>query len=87
MVSMTVTLNNKSGLHARPASLFTKEAAKYQAAVKVIKDGQEYNAKSILSVLSMGAAQGTELTITAEGEDEEQALKALKELFDQNFGE
>ena len=87
MVSFTATLNNKSGLHARPANLFAKEAAKYQASIKVIKDGQEYNAKSILSVLSMGATQGTELTVVADGEDEELALKALKELFDQNFGE
>jgi phosphocarrier protein HPr len=87
MVSMNVIIGNKSGLHARPANLFTAEAAKHKASVKVLKNGKEYNAKSIFAVLSMGAAQGTELTIVADGEDEEQALKALKALFDQNFGE
>jgi phosphocarrier protein HPr len=87
MVSMNVILGNKSGLHARPANLFTAEAAKHKATLKVIKNGKEYNAKSIFAVLGMGATQGTQLTIVAEGEGEEQALEGLKVLFDQNFGE
>ena len=87
MVSLGLILDNKSGLHARPANLFTKEAAKYRSSIKVFKGGKEYNAKSIFSVLSMGATQGTELTIVADGEDEELAIKALKDLFEQNFGE
>jgi phosphotransferase system HPr (HPr) family protein len=87
MVSLNVILGNKSGLHARPANLFTKEAAKYKASVTVIKDGKKYNAKSIFAVLGMGATQGTELTVVADGEDEELAMKSLKDLLDQNFGE
>jgi phosphocarrier protein len=87
MVSLNLILDNKSGLHARPANLFTTEAAKYKSSVKVLKNGKEYNAKSIFSVLSMGATLGTELTIVVDGEDEELAIKALKDLFDQNFGE
>lgn len=87
MISMKVILGNKSGLHARPANLFTAEAAKHKASVKVLKNGKEYNAKSIFAVLSMGATQGTELTIVVDGDDEELAMKGLKVLFDQNFGE
>jgi phosphotransferase system HPr (HPr) family protein len=87
MISLDLVLGNKSGLHARPANLFTREAAKYKAVIKVLKNEKEYNAKSIFSVLSMGASQGTKLTIVADGEDEELAISALKGLFEQNFGE
>lgn len=79
MTSITVTITNKTGLHARPANLFTNEASKYKSKIMVIKDGNEYNAKSIFSVLSMGATPGTELKITADGEDENKAIISLKD--------
>lgn len=82
-----MVLNNEVGLHARPASMVIKEASKYKADINIIKDGQVFIAKSILQILSMGAVKGDELIIGANGPDEKEAIAALKELFDNNFGE
>ncbi len=75
------------GLHARPASLFVREASKYKSDIKVAKGDLEYNAKSILSILSMGAGQNDKLTIIAEGCDEQEALEAIEKLVNNNFSE
>jgi phosphocarrier protein len=82
-----VILKNETGLHARPASIFIKMASKYSSEIKVIKDNKEYNGKSIIGILSMGAGKGTKLIIKAEGKDEEQAIEALKALIEGDFGE
>lgn len=87
MKKLEVTLENETGLHARPASLLVKEASKYKSNITIELDGQEYVAKSIMSVLSMGAGKGTHLIFKAEGEDEEAAIEGIKNLIDQNFGE
>ncbi len=87
MYKLKVILNNKAGLHARPASMFVQEASKYECNIKVMKDNNECNAKSIMGVLSLGAVKGEELMIKAEGKDEKEAVKALKNLIDSNFGE
>lgn len=87
MKKVKVILNNETGLHARPASMFIKEASKYSSEIKVIKDEREYNGKSIMGVLSMGAGKGSKLTIAAEGVDENEAVKGLEKLIDSNFGE
>ncbi|MEW9121364.1 MAG: HPr family phosphocarrier protein [Thermotaleaceae bacterium] len=73
-------LQNESGLHARPASIFVKEASKYLSQIKVIKAGKEYNAKSIVALLSMGAGQNESIIIQADGQDEEIAVKELYDL-------
>ena len=88
-----VIVDNNVGLHARPASLFVQEAAKYTSDINVYcqdpetKEDRNANAKSILSVLTLGVFQGTEITITATGEDEEKAVAALVALVKDNFGE
>ena len=87
MVKQEVTLTNETGFHARPASLFVKEASKFTADITVEKDGKEYNAKSIMGVLSMGAAKGDTITIKAEGSDAEEAVEALAKLIKDNFNE
>ncbi|MCG8542133.1 MAG: HPr family phosphocarrier protein [Clostridia bacterium] len=87
MKSIDVTLNNEAGLHARPASMFIREVLKYSSDVKVIKDEQEYNGRSIMGILSMGAIKGSKLTIICEGIDESEAIIGLKKLIDSNFGE
>ncbi|WP_352417791.1 HPr family phosphocarrier protein [Proteiniborus sp.] len=87
MYSLDVMLKNETGLHARPASQFVFTSSKFKSHIVVIKDGKEFNAKSIMGVLSMGASKGTILTIKAEGEDEKEAVEALKALVDSNFGE
>lgn len=80
MYKEEVKLENKTGLHARPASIFVKEAAKFKSEITLIKEGQRYNAKSIMGILSMGASKGDLLTIEAEGEDEKEAVDSLVEL-------
>lgn len=85
MYKVETVLKNETGLHARPAGLFIKEASKYSSEIKIIKEGKEYNAKSIMGVLSIGAGKGDKLIIIAEGEDEQEAAEALKKLIDTNF--
>lgn len=82
MVEQTYVVKNKTGLHARPASLFVKKAGNYKSRIKLIKDNKEINAKSIIGVLSLGITQGKEITIKAEGEDEDCAVKELIDLLD-----
>jgi phosphotransferase system HPr (HPr) family protein len=89
MAEITITIKNKVGLHARPASLFVQAANKYKSDIRVTNTSNNTtaNAKSILNVLTLGANQGCEINMKAEGEDADEALAALKELFDTNFGE
>jgi len=87
MFRAEVQLINETGLHARPASLFVAAAKKYQSDIAILKDGEEYDAKSILSVLSMGAYKGESLIISAVGTDEKEAVLELKALIVDNFGE
>lgn len=87
MQEVTLTIHNKVGLHARPAALFVQTANRYKSNILVVKDEQVANAKSILSVLALGVEQGAVVSIKAEGEDEVEAIEALKELVESNFGE
>lgn len=93
MKETKIVVNNKVGLHARPAAVFVQTASKFKSDVKVSCLDQEAgsirvaNAKSILSILTLGVFQGTEITIQATGEDEEAAAQALVELVKTNFGE
>ncbi|MBO8162688.1 MAG: HPr family phosphocarrier protein [Brevibacillus sp.] len=82
-----VTIQNKTGLHARPAAEFVKTASKFQSEITLIKDGKEINAKSVIGVMSLAAAKGTVLTIRAEGADEQEAIDALVQLIESKFGE
>ena len=77
MYEQKVTLTNEIGLHARPASIFIRAAVKHPCDITVVKNGRSYNAKSIMSILSMSASNGDELTIKACGEGEEDAVKSL----------
>lgn len=93
MKEAKVIVNNKVGLHARPASLFVQAATKFTSNIIVscqdaeTKEIREANAKSILGILTLGVYQGMELIIQTDGEDEETALKSLVELVENNFGE
>jgi len=77
MKTQTVTITNETGLHARPASLFVEEALKFKAEIFVDNGTQKMSAKSILNILCMAISKGQEITISADGEDEEQALTSL----------
>lgn len=87
MPEVTVTIHHKVGLHARPAAMFVQTAAKYSSDIEVTHGETTANAKSILGILTLGAHQGAEITIKAEGEDAEEALQALEQLVSDNFGE
>ena len=86
-LSKQLTVINKLGIHARPAALFVKVASKFECHIDVEKDGEIINGKSIMGLMMLAAAQGSKLTVTAEGRDAEPALRALEELFLQKFNE
>ncbi|MHB1391603.1 MAG: HPr family phosphocarrier protein [Clostridia bacterium] len=87
MISQKVTIINETGLHARPASIFVSMATKFKSELMVHKGEKQANAKSILAVLSLGISKGTEITISAQGPDEEEAVKELVELIKLKFNE
>jgi phosphocarrier protein HPr len=88
MIEKVVTLTNPSGLHARPAALFVQAAGKYKSTtVKLVNEGKEIDSKSILSVMGLGAKQGTAITIRADGPEENEAVEALAALVESGFGE
>ena len=74
-----VTLPDGVALHARPAAIFVRTAMKYKARISVVVNDREADAKSILSVLGLGATAGTTLLVRADGEDASAALDALAE--------
>lgn len=85
MRSIEITIKNESGLHARPASLFTREAVKYESKINLIKKDRRCNAKSIINILSLGISKNDQLTIEADGPDEERALRGLKALLESDI--
>jgi phosphocarrier protein len=87
MIEKTVRIVNKLGLHARPAALLVKVAGKFKSEIKLTKDDLEINAKSIMGVMMLAAEYESEVKITAEGEDEEQAVNAIEELINSKFNE
>ena len=82
----TVTLASKSGLHARPAALFVQRAKEFQSQITLSKDGKAANGKSILSVLTLGAEQGQQITLRTEGDDAQLALDKLTSLLEEDLG-
>lgn len=88
MITKKVVILNKLGMHARPASQLVQRASKFGSEIFIENDeGLEVNAKSIMGVLMLGAVEGTELTLKAEGEDAEDALDEISSLFADKFGE
>ena len=83
--SRQVTVNNPQGLHARPAHELVNLANRYQSDIQLIGNGESVDGKSILSILTLAAENGTVLTITATGDDAHEALDALEQLFRQGF--
>jgi phosphocarrier protein len=87
LTSRTVKVLNTTGLHARPAGLFIETANRFRSTLRVAKGDREVDGKSVLGLMLLEVTAGCELRITAEGEDEEQAVKALAELVAGRFGE
>jgi len=87
MIEQGVTIVNKLGLHARAAAKFVTCASRFASTVLLNYSGQEVNGKSIMGVMMLAAAKGSELSLIVEGEDEAEAVEALKALIADRFGE
>ncbi|TWT82391.1 Phosphocarrier protein HPr [Planctomycetes bacterium CA13] len=86
-LSTMVIVRNPQGLHARPADLLVRLANQYESTIKIGKGAEHVDCKSILSLLTLGAAAGTELSVSAYGADAEAAIQAIVELFEAGFYE
>jgi phosphocarrier protein len=81
-------LEHEEGFHARPAGNFSKQASKFKSDIVLFKNGnqeKEYNPKSIISIMTMGATQNDKITIQADGSDEEEAVTSLLDLVANDF--
>ena len=87
MYTKEVLVQNKAGLHARPATFFIQKANSYKSSIWVVKDDRKVNAKSLLGVLSLGVAKGMTITLIADGQDENAAVAGLVELIENGFVE
>lgn len=77
MVEKKVEVKLKTGLQARPAALFVQEATRFSSDIYIEKDGKQVNAKSIMGLMSLAINSGANITLIAEGSDEQEALEAL----------
>ena len=87
MLSQEITIVNRLGLHARAAAQLVRMANEYPCDIHLDKDGQVSNAKSVMEVLMLGATAGTSIKVIADGEKEDEALKAIVALFGARFHE
>lgn len=88
--NLSIEITHPAGLHARPASLFVQTANKFTSEISVqniTTKSNQANAKSILSVLTLGVMQGHQIEIVAKGDDANDCINALKTLVEGNFGE
>ena len=87
MIRIETQIINRLGLHARAAAQLVRMANEYSSEVSLIKSGQTANAKTIMEVLMIGAAQGDELMVQANGKDEKEAVTAITQLIGDRFNE
>ncbi len=87
MIEKEIVIQNKLGLHARASAKLVKEAKRWHSEIKLIKGNTSTNAKSIMGVMMLAAGKGTQLTLRAEGNDEEKALEGVSTLINDRFGE
>ena len=87
MPERIVQIENKNGLHARPAAEIVKCAAKFRSEITIVKDDLDVNGKSIMGVMMLAAEHGSSITLRAEGPDADQALEALAQHVHNRFEE
>lgn len=87
MKTTTLTILNSLGLHARPSAKIAKLANQYDSEIQLTANEKTIDAKSIMQLMMLAAKQGTNVTLTATGNEEEQAIAALSELFNSAFDE
>jgi phosphotransferase system HPr (HPr) family protein len=81
------TILNKLGIHARPAAQFVKTANRFQSEIRVEKDGEEVDGKSIMGLMMLAAGHGSVIAVSAEGEDADAAIAAIEDLITRKFEE
>ena len=87
MVERDLAVTNRLGLHARAAAKLVHVAGAFSSQVYLAMDGEEVDAKSILGILLLAAAQGSQVTVRCDGADEQEALDAIADLFARRFDE
>jgi phosphocarrier protein len=87
MARKDFTILNKLGIHARPAAQFVKTANRFQSDIRVEKDGEEVDGKSIMGLMMLAAGHGSIIAVTAEGPDSEAAIEAVGDLIARKFEE
>lgn len=87
MIEKSITIINNAGLHTRPAATIVKIASKFQSEFFIFKDGLNINGKSIIGVMTLAAAKGSELKLSFDGEDEKEMSEAIIEYFNRGFDE
>ena len=87
MAQREFTIQNKLGIHARPAAQFVKTASRFSSEVRVEKDGEEVDGKSIMGLMMLAAGKGSKLSLIAEGADADRAIEELVHLIESRFGE
>lgn len=85
MKEFTYKITDSYGIHARPAGLLVKEAAKYSSAITINKGEKSGDAKRIFAVMSLGAKQGDDITVKIDGADEAEAAQVLEDFFKNNL--
>ena len=87
MVSKEVVIKNRAGIHARPAALIVQTANEFDCQIYLEKEDTRINSKSIMGIITLGAAFNSRLLVVAEGKDEEDAVEAIARLFENRFEE
>jgi phosphocarrier protein len=87
MIERMITITNRAGIHARPAAIVVQTTKDFKCSIYIEKGANRINAKSIMGVLTLGAAYGTELRLIADGEGEAEAMEALARVFENKFDE
>lgn len=87
MIKQTTNIVNKLGLHARAAAKFVTQASLFESDINVKRNGKNVNGKSIMGVMMLAAAKGSEIELIIDGVDEQQAMQSLIELIENRFGE
>jgi phosphocarrier protein HPr len=86
-ITRNLTIQNKLGIHARPAAQFVKIASKFSSDIRVEKDEEEVDGKSIMGLMMLAAGHGSIITVSVEGSDEVEAMNSLQDLIDRKFEE
>ena len=86
-MELTLKIENKAGLHARPAALFAQKASGFKSTIMILKGEKSANAKSIISIMGLGVKQGETVVVKIDGADADDAAKVLQKIVSEKFGE